>query len=230
MIKKKRLVIIPARGGSKRIKNKNIKKLLGTPLIGYSIQAVLKSKLFDKIHISSDNKKILSFANKLGVKTDFIRPTRLSNDNTSLAPVLKYVVDEYFKMGIKYDEVWLIYATNPFVNETIIKRCSKKFIKEKSKKPLITVSEYNYPPEWAQYTNLQNILVPINKKKLKTRSQDLRKSFCDAGMINIYPSSVFYKNLKNMKYTPFVLPAWESIDIDYLSDFKLAEQLMSVQK
>ena len=64
MIKKKRLVIIPARGGSKRIKNKNIKKLLGTPLIGYSIKAVLKSKSFDKIHISSDNKKILSFASE----------------------------------------------------------------------------------------------------------------------------------------------------------------------
>ena len=134
VIKKKRLVIIPARGGSKRIKNKNIKRLLGIPLIEYSIRAALNSKLFDKIHISSDDKKILDLSKKLGVAADFIRPSNLSNDKVPLSPVLKYVVNEYFKMGFEFEEIWLIYATNPFVNESILKQCNKKFIKEKSKK------------------------------------------------------------------------------------------------
>ena len=78
--------------------------------------------------------------------------------------------------------------------------------------------------------NSHNILVPINTKKLKIRSQDLKKYFCDAGMIKVYPSSVFYKNKKNVKYTPFILPALGSIDIDNVDDFKLAKQIISLKK
>ena len=76
----KRLAIIPARGGSKRIKNKNLKFFFGKPLIYYSILAAKKSKIFSKIHVSSDSSKILNYVKNLNVQTEFKRPKNLSND------------------------------------------------------------------------------------------------------------------------------------------------------
>ena len=83
----KRLAIIPARGGSKRIKNKNLKLFCGKPLIYYPIKAIKESNLFNKIHISSDSSKILNYCNKLKIKTDFKRPKYLADDKTALNKV-----------------------------------------------------------------------------------------------------------------------------------------------
>ena len=88
-MKSKRVLIIPARKGSKRIKNKNLKLFCKKPLIYYPIRAVKESNLFKKIHISSDSSRILNFCNKLGIKTDFRRPKYLADDKTALSKVLK---------------------------------------------------------------------------------------------------------------------------------------------
>ena len=80
----KRLAIIPARAGSKRIKNKNMKLFFGKPLIYYSIKAALDSKIFDKIHISSDSKKIINYGKKFKINSDFERPKYLSDDRTGI--------------------------------------------------------------------------------------------------------------------------------------------------
>ena len=79
----RRLLIIPARGNSKRIKNKNIKNFCGKPIIYYSLVNAKKSKLFDKIHVSTDSHKILRIVNKLGFKIDFLRSKKFSSDQMS---------------------------------------------------------------------------------------------------------------------------------------------------
>ena len=96
----KRIAIIPARGGSKRIQKKNIKNFCGKPIISYPIKAIIESKLFDKIHVSTDDKEVVEVVNKLGVDVDFYRPKSLSDDFTSIVPVVKYVVDRYKKKGV----------------------------------------------------------------------------------------------------------------------------------
>ena len=123
----KRLAIIPAREGSVRIKNKNLKLFYNKPIIYYAIKSCLNSNLFSKIHVSSNSKKILNYSNKLGLKNDFIRPNYLSGGKVGLAPVIQFVVNQFEKLGKNYDQIWLIYATNPFINESIIKECNKKF-------------------------------------------------------------------------------------------------------
>ena len=85
------VIIIPARAGSKRIKNKNMKLFFGKPLIYYSIKAALDSKIFDKIHISSDSKKIINYAKKFKINSDFERPKYLSDDRTGIKKVLEFV-------------------------------------------------------------------------------------------------------------------------------------------
>ena len=116
-MKIKRLLIIPARSGSKRIKNKNIKNFVGKPMIYYPINTAIKSKLFTKIHVSTNSKKISKLAESFGVMNDFYRPKNLSNDKASLFPVYKFVVNNYLLLGQKFDEVWCILPCSPFLDK-----------------------------------------------------------------------------------------------------------------
>ena len=93
----RRLLIIPARAGSKRIKNKNIKLFQNKPVIYYSLNQAKKSKLFKKIHVSTDSKKIKKIVEKLNYKVDFLRPKKLAGDKVSTESVLRYVVDKFQK-------------------------------------------------------------------------------------------------------------------------------------
>ena len=90
----KRLAIIPARSGSKRIKNKNITNFFGKPLILHSLEVIKKSNFFHKIHISTDSKKIANLGLRLNIKTDFLRPKKYSGDNVSIMETLRFVVNE----------------------------------------------------------------------------------------------------------------------------------------
>ena len=96
MKKFKRLMIVPARGGSKRIKNKNIKKFKGKPIIYHTLETILKSKLFDVIHISTDSLRIRKVVEKK-IKVDFLRPKNLANNTTPIYKVILYVINYYKK-------------------------------------------------------------------------------------------------------------------------------------
>ena len=104
----KRLLIIPSRRVSKRIKNKNIKIFKGKPIISYSIEIARKSKLFSKIHISTDSDVVKNISSRYGIKTDFMRPKYLSDDRTGLMDVYSYVVNKYKQIGEIYDEIWFL--------------------------------------------------------------------------------------------------------------------------
>lgn len=91
----------------------------------------------------------------------------------------------------------------------------------------MTVTKYNYPIEWAQVIDQNGFLKTYNQKNLKIRSQDLKQSVCDAGMINIYNPDIFFRK-KKLNYIPFVVPYINSVDIDDIEDFKLAEKLFKI--
>ena len=96
---KKRLLIIPARKGSKRIINKNIKKFCGKPIIEYSIETAIKSKLFNKIHISTNNNKIKKIIKKYPIQIDFLRPDKYSGDKIGLMKVIHFVTNKFTSLG-----------------------------------------------------------------------------------------------------------------------------------
>ena len=225
----KRLAIIPARSGSKRIKNKNIKSFLGKPLIEYSLDACIKSKLFSKIFVSSDEKKILEIARKKKIIINTLRPKKLSSDKVPLISVIKHVIKMFQKKNQNFDEIWLIYATNPLIDETILRKCARIFKTKifKKDKALMTVTEYNYPIQWAQKIDKSGILRPLFKKINNTISQELKKYYCDAGMLAIYRPDSF-KKINKTKYLPFVINKYKSVDIDNLDDFKFAEKLKRI--
>ena len=114
--------IIPARGGSKRIPNKNIKPFAGRPIIAYSIEAAKVSGLFDKIFVSTDSEKIAIIAKEYGAEIPFMRPKELSDDFTPTVPVLLHALEWMEVQGISAKFACCLYATAPFVQPEHLKK------------------------------------------------------------------------------------------------------------
>jgi CMP-N-acetylneuraminic acid synthetase len=227
MIKKiNRLLIIPARANSKRIKNKNIKIFCGHPIIYYSLQTAIKSKLFTKIHVSTDSDKIVKILKKYNFIVDFKRPEKISTNYTQVIDVLRYVVDKYKEKGFEFDEIWSLSACAPLIEVKDLLSSAKLMIGNKNK-ILLPVTEYSAPIEWAFNFKKNNYLKPIKPGFYKKRSQDLEKKYHDTGAFICIPKKFLSKKitLLDQHYLGKIIPKSRSVDIDDIEDWKLAESL-----
>lgn len=225
MKKIRRLAIIPARGKSKRIKNKNIKNFLGTPIIYFTIDSAKKSNLFSKIHVSTESKRIKKIVEKRGVKIDFMRSSKLSDDYTPLIDVFKFVINKYKNKNIFFDEIWALMPCTPLLDHRDLKKISILCKKNKLKKPVLSISKYSPPIQWS-YKKSEKLFVPLNIKYHKKRSQNLPDRYFDSGQFiifsrNFFSNSNFKKN--NNKFFGYEMPYHKSIDIDDKRDWELAE-------
>ena len=131
-MKKKIIAIIPAKGNSRAIPKKNIVKILGKPLIYYTIKEAKKSKLIDDLVVSTDSKKILKISKKYGAKAPFLRPKYLSTDFVQSLPVVKHAVLHMEKLNkFKYDYILLLQPTCPLRNYVDIDSSLKNLINSK---------------------------------------------------------------------------------------------------
>ena len=219
-----RLVIIPARGNSKRIRNKNIKKFNGKPIINYSIKNLEKSKLFKKIHISTESKKITNKINKKYI--DFLRPKALSGDKVSTLSVMQYVVNKYIEKGIFFNEIWCLSACSPLVIVKDLIQASS-LLKKNGKKIIITVSAFHTPIEWGFKMKKNKELDPILKGAYKKNSQNFKTKYFDTGDFICMKYKLF-KNINNKTsldkmYVGLEIPKYRAVDIDEFEDWKIAE-------
>ena len=217
------LAIIPARGGSKRIKNKNIKLFNKKPIIFYSINAAKKSNLFKEIMVSTDNDKIAQVAKKYGAKIPFYRSKKNSGDFSIIADVIEEVIKKYKREKIDFEYICCIYATAPLINEIYIKKAYNYLIKYKYD-TVISVAQFDYPIQRSLTIKNKRLIFqwPNNYKK---RSQDLKKFYHDAGQFFWIKTSNFLKNKKifNNNTYPLIIPSLDVQDIDTLEDWKIAE-------
>lgn len=222
-----RLAIIPARGGSKRIKNKNIVDFFGKPLIYYALEAAKKSNLFDKIHVSTDCKKIKKCVENLGYEIDFMREKSLADDYTGLYPVLKWVYNKFKNDGLHFKEIFCIMPCAPLLDSQDLIKAHRIFKSFECKNPLLVATKFNVPIEWAFYQNNDLTLVPVNKKSLIIRSQDIRQAYYECGPFNIFS----YKHLENQNlfkksnYVPYLIGKNYAVDIDDPEDLEYAKVL-----
>ena len=225
----KRLAIIPARGGSKRIPNKNIKEFYGKPMIYYSLNAAKLSGLFDKIHVSTDSHEIAQVVANLGFEVDFLRDSSLADDITPIMPVLKWVLEKYQSQDLYFDEVVLIMACAPFVDFEDLQKASKLMQTYNSSKPVMAISNYPVPIEWAFNKDDEKHLIPVNPGKFKIRSQDLDKKYFDAGVFTFFPKDTVLLSEgagDDMSYLGYELNKFKAIDIDDQEDWDFAELIM----
>jgi len=218
------LAIIPARGGSKRIPHKNIKKFLGKPIIAYSIEAAVKSGLFDEIMVSTDDNEIADVAKQYGAKVPFIRSLKNSDDFSTLADVVMEVYRKYEEKGVKYDNICCILSTAPFITSLRINEAYNKFIKERFDS-VCPVVAFSYPVLRALEFDNDKKLRMINPEYINSRSQDLKPAYHDSGLF-YWVKAEALKNEKTLfckNGSAIILPETEVQDIDTETDWKLAE-------
>ncbi|MDX9713887.1 MAG: acylneuraminate cytidylyltransferase family protein [Dissulfurispiraceae bacterium] len=224
----RRLAIIPARGGSKRIINKNIRDFCGKPMISHILESAIASKLFDCIHVSTESSDICKVVESMGLTVHFPRPVELADDRTPLMPVLKFVTDKFAAQGELFDQVWLLMACAPLIDANDFKGAADLFDSRGGAEPLLAIGEYPVPIEWA-FSRLENgRIIPVMPGKFAIPSQDLGKKFFDTGSFAIYPSK-FVRSSKgagsDLGYIGYILPKYKAIDIDDEEDWKVAEAL-----
>ena len=224
----KRLAIIPARGGSKRIPEKNKKLFLGTPIISLVLKEVIDSNLFDEIHISTDDNDIYNLASNAGHKPKFPRPEKLCSDTSKISEVLLFVYNEYKNLGHKFDTFALIYPTAVLINSDFIIQAVKNFETEKKFDQLISVAEYPVSIEKALSLAEDFQVKPIFKDKIEKNSQDLKKNYYETGDFVIYSEFGLLNNSVSSRKRGFLIPREKSVDIDYPDDWDFAEKLFKL--
>mgnify|MGYP001438620058 FL=1 len=226
---KKNICLIPARGGSKRVKNKNIKKFLGKPLLERVIKTAKKSNLFDKIYVSTDSILIKKLAIKCGAFVPYIRSKELSNDSA----ILKSVIDDFLNKVILSQKthkmnLFVLYPTSIFVDKKLIMKCNKML---KKTEYVTTIKKFPHPIQRA-LKYYKKKLKPINLKHKLMRTQDLEEYYYNAGQIDCFKIDAWLKKkMFHKMYAKFVLlNDFDSIDIDTPDDLKLAYKLFNLNK
>ena len=228
------LCIIPARGGSKRLPGKNIKKIGGKPMIAHAILAVKKSKYIDKVIVSTDDLIIARVAKKYDAEVPFIRPAELASDTAMTLPVLQHAVAYLEKRSkFKPDLVVLIQPTNPLVKSEDIDGTIEKMVVTKTNS-CFTVSEISQRLEWMyKIGNRKAKLFLKEEKGLTKRSQELpRLAIINGSVYVMRYDTLMKKNLirDNANTSIYLMPKERSVDIDDHFDFKVAEALMKYDK
>ena len=223
------LAVIPARGNSKRLPNKNILDLEGKPLIAWTIEAGLSSKYIDSVVVSSDSDNILDISKKFG--TDIIkRPDELASDTATSFDAVKHAIKNTIET---FDYVILLQPTSPLRNNCHIDEAFELLIKMNAA-AIISVVEMDHSPLWSNTLPKDRSMVNFLKNEvLNKRSQDLVKYYCLNGAIDICKSEKLLKEksffLKENIYA-YKMDRESSIDIDDEFDFSIAEFLISRKK
>ncbi len=219
----KKIAIITARGGSKRIPHKNIKDFLGKPILAYSIEAAVASNEFDEVMVSTDDEEIAKIAQQYGAKVPFYRSEKTSGDFATTNDVLLEVIEEYEKRGETFDMGVCIYPTAPFVTADKIKNAIHT-LENSDADTLIPVVQFSYPPKRSMVIR-DGKLVFAHPEFIDSRSQDLESEYHDVGQFYCFKIEAYKKNKKLMlgNILPVVIDETEVQDIDNESDWKIAE-------
>jgi len=222
-----KIAIIPARGGSKRIKSKNIIDFCGKPMIAYALEAASQSGLFDKIHVSTESNEIRAVVDELGYTIDFMRPEKLADDITGLIPVFKWVISKYREDGMEFEDVCCLMPTCPLIEAEDIIRGYEKYLAHDRKHPLHVVVPFPVPIEWAFRRNDEGLLTPIEPGKFAQRSQDLEKAYYETGPFSFFHSSHLLTDtpVSDENFISIIIPPDKAVDIDEAEDLSLAETL-----
>jgi CMP-N,N'-diacetyllegionaminic acid synthase len=223
-MRKKLLGIITARGGSKGLPNKNIKILNGRPLIAHTIEAALKTKLFDQLIVSTDSRKIARIAKRYGAQAPFLRPKSLARDTSKSMDVVIHVMNWLEARHIKYDYVMLLQPTSPLRSaEDIVK--AWRMLDQHKMTSVISVMPSPYPPTMLFTLVQKNFVNPVSFRLLHNKQ---RQGFSQFYKINgaIYLASWEQLMKKKSWYSPrtkaYIMPREKSLDIDDELDFFLA--------
>jgi pseudaminic acid cytidylyltransferase len=221
-----KIAIVPARGSSKRIPEKNIVDFHGHPLMSYPIQAAELSGLFDVIHVSTDSLRIAEIAASLGHPVDFMRDPALADDHTPLLPVLQWTIDQYAQRGKHFESVCLLMPTAPLIDADDLRHAEVIFRDHGATNTVIAIARFPVPIEWAFRLDADQRLAPCQPGMAAVRSQDLAPAYYDTGTFLFIPEAdVRAGRLDEERMIAYHLPRQKAVDIDNFEDLELARIL-----
>ncbi len=224
----KNIAVIPARSGSKGLKNKNIKLLNGKPLLVYSIEAALKSELFDCVHVSTDSEQYADIAREYGANVPFLREEELATDSAGTWDVLRRVVEQYKELGKTFDTVCLLQPTSPLRDGEDIQKAYQIY-RKKEADSVISVCEAEHSPLLCNVLDEEGSMQGfINMNKIGRR-QELSKCYRLNGAIYIQRIELLMKkqDLYGERSYAYVMEKLHSVDIDDAFDFLMAEAALN---
>lgn len=226
------LAFIPARAGSKGVKNKNIKELAGKPLIAYTIEEAIKSNLFEDIIVSTDSEEIADIARHYGASTPFLRPKELATDYSPTIDAIFHCVD-YMKNNEKeYDAIMLFQPTSPLRRVHHIKEAYELFL-QKSADFVVSICECDHSPLWTNTIDLDLRMDNFLRDEIKNiRRQEFTQYYRLNGAIYIAKVRSLRKEKSffgNNSYA-YIMDKSSSIDIDTIDDLEFAEFIIEKKK
>ncbi len=219
----RKIAIITARGGSKRIPRKNIKEFCGKPMLAYSVEAAVQSGIFDTVMVSTDDEEIAQVAVQYGAEVPFMRSETTSGDFATTNDVLHEVLEEYEKRGEHFDLGCCIYPTAPFVTAGKLTD-AVELLMNSDADTLFPVVAFSYPPQRAMIVK-EGRLVFEYPQYMDSRSQDLEPHYHDVGQFVVFRTKAYKRNRKLMigNIIPMVVSEMEVQDIDNETDWQIAE-------
>ena len=225
----KNVAIIPARGGSKRIPQKNTKLFCGKPIIAYSIEMALASGVFDAVIVSTDDDNIAQIARDYGAEVPFMRPAYLADDHTGTTDVIIHAIKTLYEQDQEIEFACCIYPTAPFIQKEYIIEAINALKNQPKKRSAFTVCKFNYPIQRAfTIEGPENNVIPVDASAIPKRSQDLPSVFHDAGQFYIAKAEDYLNkqfNVFSSSSIPIILPHYLVQDIDEEDDWIRAEYM-----
>lgn len=226
----KNIAIIPARSGSKGLKDKNIKLMNGKPLLAYSIEAALQSGIFDCVHVSTDSDSYAEIARKYGADIPFLRSNEMSSDSAGSWDVVLEVIQKYKGLGQTYDMVTLLQPTSPLRGTADILSAYKEY-KEKKAQAIVSVCEMEHSPLWSNVLPGDLSMKGFLKHQANRQRQRLDKYYRINGAIYMVRVPFLEEriNIYRQGCYAYVMDSRKSIDIDTQLDFDIAEYLLRIE-
>jgi pseudaminic acid cytidylyltransferase len=223
-----KLAVIPARGGSKRIPRKNIRPFHGKPIIGWSIDAALKSGCFDRIIVSTDDEEIAEVACRLGAEAPFRRPAQLADDHTPTVPVVADAVRRMNDSGVHPELVCCIYPAAPMVRADALRR-ALEVMASPQWEYCVPVTSFPYAIQRALRRAPSGGVSLMNPETANVRSQDLEPAYHDAGQFYWGRASAWlaHSPVFGPRTASVLLPRHQVQDVDTEEDWSVAERLFT---
>lgn len=227
------ICVIPARGNSKRIPKKNIREFFGKPLIAYSIEAALEAGIFNRVVVSTDDMETAEIAKSCGAEIPFIRPNQISNDHTDLAEVVDHAYKYFVSEGEVYEYICTIYATAPLIQvEYLLK--GYEVLKNSNAINSFSCASMPFPIQRSFKINQNGRCEMFTPEHYSTRSQDLEKSYQDAGQFYWTNKKRLNQNNNKILFSeisiPIIIPRNFVQDIDTPEDWQQAELMFEAYR
>lgn len=225
----KTLAFIPARAGSKGVKDKNIKELAGKPLIAYTIEEAAKSKIFEDIVVSTDSTKIAEVARLYGANVPFLRPKELALDDSPTMDAIFHCLNYMINNGKKYDIIMLLQPTSPLRQWYHIKEAYELF-NEKQADFVVSLCECEHSPLWTNTIDEDLRMDNFIRQEVKNvRRQDLATYYRLNGAVYVAKVDKLLeeKSFFGRNSYAYIMNKYSSVDIDSIEDFEFAEFVLN---